>query len=153
MSIDRIKIRAEDITECAVEHQYMAINQDSFPLHKYYRNTHQSNYYRQHSIRPTFSWILFPKMVKFSKQFEGQLVPEWKEAFVDYWQLKKAVKKIQTLDNQNRNSKKQTSPFAHSIISSLRKYTFIDTKKREPRVIQVLSASLISLIVSRVDKF
>lgn len=35
-------------------------------------------------------------MVKFSKQFEGQLVPEWKEAFVDYWQLKKDVKKLQT---------------------------------------------------------
>jgi hypothetical protein len=35
-------------------------------------------------------------MVKFSKQFEAQLVPEWKEAFVDYWQLKKDVKKLQT---------------------------------------------------------
>ncbi|CAA6665489.1 unnamed protein product [Spirodela intermedia] len=35
------------------------------------------------------------KMVKFSKQFEGQLVPEWKEAFVDYWQLKKDLKKMQ----------------------------------------------------------
>ncbi|GLJ12485.1 hypothetical protein SUGI_0191930 [Cryptomeria japonica] len=34
-------------------------------------------------------------MVKFSKQFEAQLVPEWKEAFVNYWQLKKEVKKIQ----------------------------------------------------------
>jgi xenotropic and polytropic retrovirus receptor 1 len=34
-------------------------------------------------------------MVKFSKQFEGQLVPEWKDAFVDYWQLKKDVKNLQ----------------------------------------------------------
>lgn len=34
-------------------------------------------------------------MVKFSKQFEAQLVPEWKEAFVDYRQLKKEIKKIQ----------------------------------------------------------
>lgn len=34
-------------------------------------------------------------MVKFSKQFEGQLVPEWKEAFVDYWQLKKDIKTLQ----------------------------------------------------------
>ncbi|CAN1312777.1 Phosphate transporter PHO1 homolog 1 [Linum perenne] len=33
-------------------------------------------------------------MVKFSKQFEGQLVPEWKEAFVDYWKLKKDLKKF-----------------------------------------------------------
>jgi hypothetical protein len=34
-------------------------------------------------------------MVKFSKQFEGQLVPEWKEAFVDYWQLKRDIKNLQ----------------------------------------------------------
>lgn len=36
-------------------------------------------------------------MVKFSKQFEAQLVPEWKEAFVDYWQLKKDIKKLQAV--------------------------------------------------------
>ncbi|KAH6825102.1 EXS family protein [Perilla frutescens var. hirtella] len=76
-------------------------------------------------------------MVKFSKQFEGQLVPEWKEAFVDYWQLKKAVKKIQVLDNQNTNSKKKKSSFSNSLISTLRKHTFLDNKQREPRVIQV----------------
>ncbi|WOK93449.1 hypothetical protein Cni_G02146 [Canna indica] len=34
-------------------------------------------------------------MVKFSKQFQAQLVPEWKEAFVDYWQLKKDLKRMQ----------------------------------------------------------
>lgn len=34
-------------------------------------------------------------MVKFSKQFEAQLVPEWKDAFVDYWQLKKDLKRMQ----------------------------------------------------------
>ena len=39
-------------------------------------------------------------MVKFSKQFEGQLVPEWKEAFVDYWQLKKDLKKMQKPPNE-----------------------------------------------------
>ncbi|KAL5781664.1 hypothetical protein ACOSP7_006693 [Xanthoceras sorbifolium] len=33
-------------------------------------------------------------MVKFSKELEAQLIPEWKDAFVDYWQLKKQVKKI-----------------------------------------------------------
>lgn len=33
-------------------------------------------------------------MVNFSKQYEGQLVPEWKEAFVDYGQLKKDLKRI-----------------------------------------------------------
>ncbi|KAL7081256.1 hypothetical protein ACP275_14G028400 [Erythranthe tilingii] len=33
-------------------------------------------------------------MVKFSKELEAQLIPEWKDAFVNYWQLKKNVKKI-----------------------------------------------------------
>ncbi|XP_057959885.1 phosphate transporter PHO1 [Malania oleifera] len=33
-------------------------------------------------------------MVKFSKELEAQLIPEWKEAFVNYWQLKKYIKKI-----------------------------------------------------------
>lgn len=36
-------------------------------------------------------------MVKFSKQLEAQLIPEWKGAFVNYWQLKKDVKKIKIL--------------------------------------------------------
>ncbi|KAG9450035.1 hypothetical protein H6P81_010000 [Aristolochia fimbriata] len=40
-------------------------------------------------------------MVKFSKQFEGQLVPEWKEAFVDYWQLKKDLKRIHALNAEH----------------------------------------------------
>ncbi|KAK6914124.1 EXS, C-terminal [Dillenia turbinata] len=33
-------------------------------------------------------------MVKFSKEFESQMIPEWKEALVDYRQLKKYVKKV-----------------------------------------------------------
>ncbi|XP_068667073.1 phosphate transporter PHO1-like isoform X2 [Aristolochia californica] len=33
-------------------------------------------------------------MVKFSKELHAQLIPEWKEAFVNYWQLKKYIKKI-----------------------------------------------------------
>ncbi|KAM1087224.1 hypothetical protein ACFX2I_012683 [Malus domestica] len=33
-------------------------------------------------------------MVKFSKELEAQLIPEWKGAFVNYWLLKKQVKKI-----------------------------------------------------------
>ncbi|KAL8531593.1 hypothetical protein ACS0TY_008260 [Phlomoides rotata] len=76
-------------------------------------------------------------MVKFSKQFEGQLVPEWKEAFVDYWQLKKDIKKIHVLDSQNKDSKKQKSAFQNALVSSLRKCTFLGSKQREPRVIQV----------------
>ncbi|KAG6517295.1 hypothetical protein ZIOFF_020680 [Zingiber officinale] len=50
-----------------------------------------------HSTHPPISSIIAApvEMVKFSKQFEAQLVPEWKEAFVDYWQLKKDVKRMQ----------------------------------------------------------
>ncbi|XP_039134744.1 phosphate transporter PHO1-2-like [Dioscorea cayenensis subsp. rotundata] len=33
-------------------------------------------------------------MVKFSRELEGQLIPEWKDKFVNYRQLKKLVKKI-----------------------------------------------------------
>ncbi|KAL4195709.1 hypothetical protein AMTRI_Chr04g242450 [Amborella trichopoda] len=45
-------------------------------------------------------------MVKFSKQFEAQLVPEWKDAFVDYWQLKKDLKRIHfpKLENQTKKN-------------------------------------------------
>ncbi|KAK2653355.1 hypothetical protein Ddye_013211 [Dipteronia dyeriana] len=44
-------------------------------------------------------------MVKFSKQFEGQPVPQWEEAFVDYWKLKKDLKKIHLLNiNNNINN-------------------------------------------------
>ncbi|KAL2233453.1 phosphate transporter PHO1 homolog 1 [Sesamum indicum] len=76
-------------------------------------------------------------MVKFSKQFEGQLVPEWKEAFVDYRQLKKEIKKIHLLNDQNTNAKKRKGSLPNAIVSSLRKYTCLEHKQREPRVIQV----------------
>jgi hypothetical protein len=35
-------------------------------------------------------------MVKFSKQMELQLVPEWRHKFCDYWQLKKEIRKLKT---------------------------------------------------------
>lgn len=79
-------------------------------------------------------------MVKFSKQFEGQLVPEWKEAFVDYCQLKKDIKKIHLMDDghQGTNRKKEKCSLASVIVSSLKKYTFLDEKHREHKAIQVL---------------
>ncbi|TXG72380.1 hypothetical protein EZV62_000959 [Acer yangbiense] len=43
-------------------------------------------------------------MVKFSKELEAQLIPEWKDAFVNYWQLKKQVKKIK-LSRKNKQTK------------------------------------------------
>ncbi|KAK4786638.1 hypothetical protein SAY86_010471 [Trapa natans] len=41
-------------------------------------------------------------MVKFSKELEAQLIPEWKDAFVNYRQLKKHIKKIK-LSRRNRH--------------------------------------------------
>lgn len=77
-------------------------------------------------------------MVKFSKQFEGQLVPEWKDAFVDYCKLKKDIKKIHFLTNLETNSKKSKASFSHTILSSLRKYAFLEHNRREHGVIHVL---------------
>lgn len=41
-------------------------------------------------------------MVKFSKELEAQLIPEWKDAFVNYWQLKKHIKKIKLSKMQQK---------------------------------------------------
>ena len=80
-------------------------------------------------------------MVKFSKQFEGQLIPEWKEAFVDYWQLKQDLKKIQFLNNTNNDTPNmhQSSSVPKFIISSLRNYSLFGHQNREHGPIQVNS--------------
>ncbi|KAL3501621.1 hypothetical protein ACH5RR_036070 [Cinchona calisaya] len=81
-------------------------------------------------------------MVKFSKQFEGQLVPEWKEAFVDYWQLKKDLKRIHLINsenntNNNNEQPKQESSFSNILSNSLRKFSLLGHQQREHKVIQV----------------
>ena len=78
------------------------------------------------------------EMVKFSKQFEGQLIPEWKEAFVDYWQLKKDLKRIHLLNNTNSTpNKHHSSSLPKSFFSSLRKYSLFGHQHREHGPIQV----------------
>ncbi|KAM0961441.1 phosphate transporter PHO1 homolog 1-like [Malus sylvestris] len=81
------------------------------------------------------------KMVKFSKQFEGQLVPEWKDAFVDYWQLKKDLKKIHLLNsNNNKNSptRHQSSPsLSNTLFTSIRKFSPFGHPHREHDLIHV----------------
>ncbi|XP_038982999.1 phosphate transporter PHO1-3 [Phoenix dactylifera] len=78
-------------------------------------------------------------MVKFSKQFEGQLVPEWKEAFVDYWQLKKDLKRMQVLGaGQGPTNKPPQTPLAHRLLSPLRKLPFFGSYgRKDHEVIQV----------------
>ena len=39
--------------------------------------------------------------MKFSKQFELQLVPEWRQAFCDYRKLKKELKVIKIMRHKN----------------------------------------------------
>ncbi|KAF5191258.1 Phosphate transporter pho1-like protein [Thalictrum thalictroides] len=76
-------------------------------------------------------------MVKFSKQFEGQLVPEWKEAFVDYSQLKKDLKKIHLLSNNSASAKHQQASLSKALLSPLRKFSLFGYQHREHGVIQV----------------
>ncbi|KAH1060091.1 hypothetical protein GLYMA_02G130200v4 [Glycine max] len=75
-------------------------------------------------------------MVKFSKQFEGQLIPEWKEAFVDYWQLKKDLKNVHYFINNTNNTPNNTS-LPKYIFSSIRNYSLFGHQHREPGPIQV----------------
>ena len=79
-------------------------------------------------------------MAKFSNQFEGQLVPEWKEAFVDYWQLKKDLKKIHLLNNTA--PKTQTTSLANNLLSSIGEFSLFGRQHRDHGVIQVFFLSL-----------
>lgn len=129
------------------------INQNSFfpPLnispYSSFQNTHFFCFFVFFTI-PFWPKLKIPsfflsslKMVKFSKQFEGQLVPEWKEAFVDYWQLKKDLKKIHLHhNNSNANQKKKTpqNSLANTIFSFLHKFSLLGrTQQREHKTIQV----------------
>ncbi|KAK8487025.1 hypothetical protein V6N11_068395 [Hibiscus sabdariffa] len=77
-------------------------------------------------------------MVKFSKQFEGQLVPEWKEAFVDYRQLKKTLKKIHLLNTDAANAQQIATSFPDKLLSSIGKFSLFGLRRRQEHgVIQV----------------
>lgn len=78
-------------------------------------------------------------MVKFSKQFEAELVPEWKEAFVDYWQLKKDLKRIHLLNSDTPKTDKHHHDGSSqgNFLSSLRKFSVLGHRHRENGVIHV----------------
>ncbi|KAL9319417.1 hypothetical protein ACSQ67_015934 [Phaseolus vulgaris] len=59
-------------------------------------------------------------MVKFSKELEAQLIPEWKEAFVNYRQLKKYIKIIKLKRVFNNQSQPPKETFGRSIFDSFR---------------------------------
>ncbi|KAK9160538.1 hypothetical protein Syun_006879 [Stephania yunnanensis] len=60
-------------------------------------------------------------MVKFSKELEAQLIPEWKDAFVNYWHLKKIVKKIKLSQKTQQTQQDHSShDFGLSVFDSVR---------------------------------
>ncbi|KAJ0815219.1 putative SPX domain-containing protein [Helianthus annuus] len=78
-------------------------------------------------------------MVKFTKQFEGQLIPEWKEAFVDYWQLKKYVKKIHRDSTSPTSKPIQKSSLTNSLCTSIQKLSLFGNQRRDREFIHVHS--------------
>lgn len=89
------------------------------------------------------------EMTKFSKQFEAQLVPEWKEAYVDYWKLKKHLKIIHVLinsDNTSATTKQlQNNSLPNTLFSSLRNFSLFGHQHRNHGAIEVLFLSLFLL--------
>ena len=84
-------------------------------------------------------------MVKFSKELEAQLIPEWKDAFVNYWQLKKHVKNIK-LSRKNRQPPPDLNhDFGRSILDPIRFIAmkvqsiklFLSSNKNTDEIIQV----------------
>ena len=58
-------------------------------------------------------------MVKFSKELEAQLIPEWKDAFVNYWILKKHVKNVK-LSRKSHLVQDKTCGIGRSIFNPIR---------------------------------
>ncbi|WVY97661.1 hypothetical protein V8G54_029812 [Vigna mungo] len=82
-------------------------------------------------------------MVKFSKELEAQLIPEWKEAFVNYWQLKKQIKRIKLSRLPNQSHHHVKPPFGLSIFDSFRfflhkiAHSLSDSDHHDLNIIQV----------------
>ncbi|KAG7013061.1 Phosphate transporter PHO1-like 1, partial [Cucurbita argyrosperma subsp. argyrosperma] len=77
-------------------------------------------------------------MVKFSKQFEGQLIPEWKHAFVDYCQLKNDLKKLYLLKTDNKpDSTAATGTVASTVLSSIKNFSIFGHQRRDHGPIHV----------------
>ncbi|KAK6161271.1 hypothetical protein DH2020_004652 [Rehmannia glutinosa] len=81
-------------------------------------------------------------MVKFSKELEAQLIPEWKDAFVNYWQLKKHVKKVKLSRKPNHVPDNAKYDFGRSIFDPIRVLAArltAGTTRDNPEIIQVKS--------------
>ncbi|KAK6161248.1 hypothetical protein DH2020_004629 [Rehmannia glutinosa] len=81
-------------------------------------------------------------MVKFSKELEAQLIPEWKDAFVNYWQLKKHVKKVKLSRKPTHVPDNAKYDFGRSIFDPIRVLAARltgGTTRDNPEIIQVKS--------------
>ncbi|XP_021847662.1 phosphate transporter PHO1 [Spinacia oleracea] len=73
-------------------------------------------------------------MVKFSKELEAQLIPEWKDYFVNYWQLKKHIKKIRLSIKPKQVAQVYTSghycsKLIHSVFDPVRSFASVMSHK------------------------
>ena len=81
-------------------------------------------------------------MVKFSKEYEAQLVPEWRDAFLDYWKLKDELKKIQMFNN-NSFDKQNDGFFKCSFFLSFGNISSFGHKQSNDGAIHVLPLFLL----------
>ncbi|KAL0538793.1 hypothetical protein IC582_022951 [Cucumis melo] len=99
---------------------------------------HHHHHHHFHSLSHTLLQTESNNMVKFSKQFEGQLIPEWKHAFVDYWQLKKDLKKLYLLKNDNDLAAATANAnVATTLLSSIKKLSIFCHQQRDHGPIHV----------------
>lgn len=88
-------------------------------------------------------------MVKFSKELEAQLIPEWKDAFVNYWQLKKQVKKIKISRKPHVHDGNSSliHDFGRSIFDSIRSFTMTSHKLHKPHEVSQVCLFFIVIIL------
>ncbi|GAB2217752.1 hypothetical protein Drorol1_Dr00000963 [Drosera rotundifolia] len=96
-------------------------------------------------------------MVKFSKELNAQLIPEWKEAFVNYWQLKKHIKRIRlSRKSKPYSSYGQTEGFSifnpiRSVINTISS-KFRINNQQSPVHQEMMSKVVVQLEEDEVDK-
>lgn len=60
-------------------------------------------------VFPSFFFFLFSikgEEMKFSKYLEGQSVPEWRKAYINYKGLKKKLKQVERVSKKKKREKK-----------------------------------------------
>ena len=88
-------------------------------------------------------------MVKFSKELEALLIPEWKDAFVNYWQLKKHVKKVKLSRASSHTTNSSNHDYGFSIFDPVRfLVSRLSCNKPYPPADQILQVSYFTTYVT-----